>query len=113
MSTELKDAEVMVHDSAGNVFVDLGLPSTPKDLLKVAIAREITNTLLKKKLTQVDAAKLIGIDQAKVSALMRGRLKGFSVERLINILVMLGRDVNINIPQVYKDEPGTIQVNAA
>ena len=113
MSTELKDAEVMIHDSTGNVFVDLGLPSTPKDLLKVGIAREITNTLLKKKLTQAEAAKIIGVDQAKVSALMRGRLKGFSVERLINILVMLGRDVNISIPQTYKDEPGVVQVKAA
>ena len=40
---------------------------------------------------------ILGIDQPKVSTLMRGRLSGFSIERLLRFLLLLGRDVEINV----------------
>lgn len=49
----------------------------------------------KRRLTQVAAAALIGIDQPKVSALPNGRLANFSSGRLIRLLTALGQDVDI------------------
>jgi predicted XRE-type DNA-binding protein len=112
MNAELRTEE-MVIDSTGNVFADLELPATDEDMLKVAIARVITNVLRKRELTQVQAAEIIGIDQSKVSALLRGRLKGFSVERLIKFLTLLGKDVDIRISGRFKNQPGRIKVAAA
>jgi len=50
-----------------------------------------------RRLTQVEAAGLLGIDQPKVSALICGRLSRFSIEKLIGFLLLLGRDVSITI----------------
>ena len=68
-----------VVDSSGNVFADLGINTNEEDVLKFAIARAITNIVKKRELKQADAAGIIGIDQSKMSLLLRGRLKGFSV----------------------------------
>jgi len=103
----------LVIDSSGNVFADLGLPTTEDEMLKVALARAITNAVRKRELTQTEAAKIIGVDQAKISALLRGRLKGFSVDRLVRYLVMLGKDIDIRISARAKNEPGRIKVVAA
>jgi predicted XRE-type DNA-binding protein len=51
--------------------------------------------LIKQRLNQSDAAALLGVDQPKVSALVRGQLAGFSLERLVRFLNILGRDVQI------------------
>lgn len=102
-----------VTDSSGNVFADLGLPSTDKDMLKVRIAMAISATLEKRGLTQVEAAKLIGTDQAKVSALLRGRLKDFSIERLMMFLLLLGRDIEIRLSKAARNHKGRIKVRDA
>ena len=63
---------------------------------------------------RVEAAKLLGIDQPKVSALMRGRLSGFSTERLIRFLNVLDRDVEIVVkPKPRSRRRGRIKVVAA
>ena len=99
-------------ESSGNVFVDLGLPSSPEDMLKVHIARAIGKTIERRKLTQVQAAKLLGTDQAKISAIVRGRLKDFAVDRLFNYLVALGHDIDINISTRLRRSEGKIRVTA-
>lgn len=111
MNEELQNS-IEVVDSTGNVFADLGLPVSEEDMLKVHIAHAIAVTLRKRDLTQIEAAKIIGADQAKVSALLKGRLKGFSVERLIHFLVRLGRDVDVKISKSHRDRPGKIRVHA-
>lgn len=113
MSAELKDAMDEVIDSTGNVFADLGLPATEKDMLKVFIAHAITVTIRERKLTQAEAAAIVKTDQAKVSALLRGRLTGFSVDRLIGYLVLLGRDIDVNVSRSHKGRQGKIRVHAA
>jgi len=107
------ERDEQVIKSSGNVFADLGLSSSPEDMLKVEIARAIAGTIRKKNLTQSAAGKIIGVDQAKVSALLRGRLTGFSVERLVFFLLKLGRDVNIVISREHADREGQIRVKAA
>ena len=57
--------------------------------------------------------KVLGIDQPKVSALLRGKLTGFSTERLIRFLNALGRDVEIVVKDRQKRGPGHLQVVTA
>ena len=83
--------------SRGNVFADLGLPNPEDALAKAELAHKITVLIQDKGLTQVQAAKLLAIDQPKVSALIRGRLSGFSLERLMRFLLMLGQDIKITV----------------
>ncbi len=83
--------------SSGNVFADLGLPNSEEALAKAELAHKITVLIQDKGLTQSQAAKLLGVDQPKVSALIRGRLTGFSLERLMRFLLSLGQDIKITV----------------
>ena len=83
--------------SSGNVFADLGLPNPEERLAKAELARQIAHLIKKKKLTQVQAAKLLDIDQPKISALLKGKLAGFSMDRLFKFLIALDQDIDIRI----------------
>jgi predicted XRE-type DNA-binding protein len=87
--------EIKVEVGSGNVFADLGLPNPEEHLAKAELASHIGEVIRQRRLTQVAAAELLGIDQPKVSRLQRGYLTNFSVERLMNFLTLLGRDVEI------------------
>ena len=87
--------EIKIRQSSGNVFADLGLPDAEQLLAKADLAIEIARVIEERGLTQADAAEIMGVDQPKVSALVRGRLDGFSMERLYRYLNALGRDVEI------------------
>jgi predicted XRE-type DNA-binding protein len=89
--------KIAYEDSSGNVFADLGIENPEEALAKSELARQIGKLIKKKKLTQKQAAEILGIDQPKISALIRGRLRSFSLERLIRFLNELGQDVSIMI----------------
>jgi predicted XRE-type DNA-binding protein len=82
-------------ESSGNVFADLGLPDADELLAKADLTVQISRIIEERGLTQSKAAALLGVDQPKVSALVRGRLEGFSIERLTRFLNALGQDVEI------------------
>lgn len=106
-----KTTELAVHPSSGNVFEDLKLPNAGEALVKADIAHKISSLLAKHGLTQVQAAKLLGIDQPKVSALLRGQLRGFSTERLLTFVNSLGHDVEIGFrPKARSHARGVIRV---
>ena len=81
--------------SSGNVFADLGLPGAGEHLVKAGLVVRIDRIIRQRKLTQAAAAELMGIDQPKVSAMLAGQFRGYSVERLMRFLVALGHDVEI------------------
>jgi predicted XRE-type DNA-binding protein len=83
--------------SSGNVFADLNLPQADDLLVKAELAAKIIAEIQQRRLTQSQAAAFLGIDQPKISALKQGRLSGFSIERLLRFLVLLGRDVEIAV----------------
>lgn len=87
--------EVVVEEGSGNVFADLGLSDADELLAKAELARTIRGLIERRSLTQTDAARLLGTSQPKVSDLFRGRLEGFSMERLYRFLNALGQDVQI------------------
>lgn len=90
-------SKVVIEESSGNVFADLGVPHPEEYLVKAELAIQISKLIKKRKLTQTGAAKLLGLDQPKISALNRGRLSGFSVERLFKLLSILEQDIEIVI----------------
>lgn len=83
--------------SSGNVFADLGLPDAGERMLKAQLAVQIRRFIEEKGWTQTEAAEAVGLDQPKVSSLLRGRLSGFSVDRLLSILNRLGHSVEVRI----------------
>jgi predicted XRE-type DNA-binding protein len=92
-----KTTDIQLENSSGNVFADLGLPRPQELLVKADLAIEINKLIKKRKLNQTEAAELLGLDQPKISALSRGRLSGFSVERLFKLLSILDQDIEIII----------------
>ncbi|MBI5546299.1 MAG: XRE family transcriptional regulator [Deltaproteobacteria bacterium] len=88
--------------SSGNVFEDLDVAMPEETLAKAELTAKIAEAISTLGLTQAAAAKILGVDQPKISALLRGRLSGFSTERLIKFLTAFGRDVEI----VVRVRPG-------
>jgi predicted XRE-type DNA-binding protein len=90
-----------VEPGSGNIFADLGFPNPEEHLAKAGLAVQIIEIIRQRRLSQSAAANILGIDQPKVSALMRGQLKNFSLDRLCRFLNRLDKDVEI----VVKDKP--------
>jgi predicted XRE-type DNA-binding protein len=86
-----------IEPSSGNVFADLGFADAEARMLKAQLAVKITELIERKGWTQARTAEVIGVDQPKVSHLLRGRLSGFSADRLISILNRLGHSVEVRI----------------
>jgi predicted XRE-type DNA-binding protein len=80
-----------------NVFADLGFPDAAERQARTRLAVEVNALIKARKLKQIDAAKLLGVPQPKISALANYRLDGFSVERIMEFLTALDRDVEIVI----------------
>jgi predicted XRE-type DNA-binding protein len=98
--------ELTYEVGSGNVFADLGLPDAEELKAKSDLVIEIVRIIQDRGLKQAEAAEIMGIDQPKVSALMNGKLDGFSMERLYRLLNALGRDVEI----VVKPKPKSRKV---
>jgi predicted XRE-type DNA-binding protein len=86
-----------VVQSSGNVFADLALSGASEKQTRVRLAVAINQIIQKRRLSQAAAARLLGINQPKISALVNYRLEGFSVERLMHFLNALDRDIEIVI----------------
>ncbi len=88
------------HD---NVFAALNLPDAGEWLVKAELARAIQRLIRTRGLTQIQAAAALDGAQSDISNLARGRLAGYSMERLYRFLNALGQDVRI----VVRPKPRT------
>lgn len=104
-ATEVDD----VIEGSGNVFADLGLPNADQEQTKARLTLEIARIIKDRGLTQVEAAKVLGIQQPHVSALIRNRAGSFSVGRLIDFLTALGRNVEITVTPA-REEHGAMSI---
>lgn len=88
-----------VTKGSGNVFRDLGYSEqkSAELLLKSSLLQALQETIKGQGWKQVEAADQLGIDQAKVSKLLAGQMAGFSVERLVHFLSLLGQDVEMTV----------------
>ena len=83
--------------SSGNPFADLGMPDADTRLAKAKLALRITAFMNERQLTQSGLAQVLDIDQPKVSAITRGQLKDFSLERLMTLVNRLDMDIEIRV----------------
>jgi predicted XRE-type DNA-binding protein len=109
MRTKRRHEETVTLGS-GNVFADLGFRNAHEMLAKAQLVDAIQAVLRARGLTQQSAADLVGLTQPKISALLRGDTKGFSCDRLMRILTLLGQDVEISIVPTRGRRQGSIQV---
>jgi predicted XRE-type DNA-binding protein len=92
---EMKSKTTTMVVGSDNIFADLGFPDAETHLLKAQIVSEIYRLVTERKLTQVTAGRKIGISQPEVSRLFKGHFREYSVERLMDFLLRLGREVEI------------------
>lgn len=106
-----KTEEIEVIESSGNVYADLGFSNPEEMLAKAKLAILISDIIKERKLTQKKAAEVMGVDQPKVSAILRGYLSGFTIDRLFRFLMALGMDIIIEAkPHLSRTTPAHIQV---
>jgi predicted XRE-type DNA-binding protein len=101
-----------VTASGASVFADLGLPNPEQELLKAQLTLQIYSLLKDSGMTQVEIAKILGVQQPQVSLLMRNRAGNFSVGRLVEFLTALRQDVEITVRPTRK-EHGAVSVVSA
>ena len=104
--------EERITRGAGNVFADLGFADAEERQTKLRLAYAINQEIARMGLSQVEAAKILGASQPKVSSLANYKLEGFSVERLMTFLTALDHDVEITIRR-SRSGPARISVVAA
>ena len=80
-----------VEQSSDNIFADLGFPNAGEHLVKAKLVYKIDVIMKKRRLKQVEAARLFGILQPDVSKMLRGEFRQFSVERLMRFWWRWGR----------------------
>lgn len=86
-----------IEQGSSNVYTDLGFTNAEEMLVKAQLATKIGEIIKRRKLTQVQAAELLGIPQPKLSNMLRGRFRGVSETKMIDCLTRLGRNVEIVI----------------
>ena len=88
-----------VIKSSGNVFVDLGFegPEAENLRLRSELMIELKRIIHGRRLTQNQAAELLGIQQSRVSDLVRGKIDRFSIDTLVKLLGRAGRCVEMKI----------------
>jgi predicted XRE-type DNA-binding protein len=93
-----------------NIFAALGRPNADELLAKAEMARVLRRLVEERALTQTEAARLLGVSQPEVSDLVRGRLSGFSLERLSRLLTLFGQDIRIVVqPKPASRKTATLQ----
>jgi len=101
MRQEENEPTELVYGS-GNVFADAGLPNADELQLKADLAVVISRIIREKKLSQAEAAHIMGIKQPEVSLVVNGKLRTFSIDKLLGMAKHLGCDVNISLEKSIK-----------
>lgn len=85
------------EEGSGNVFADIGVRDPEESLVRAKLAKQIADLIQKKRLSQNQIGAILGVDQSKVSKIVRGRISGFTSDRLFRFLTALGCDVRIEV----------------
>lgn len=93
---------LLIEESSGNIFADLDLPNPEELLFKAKLASLIKMRIAKRKLTQKEAGRMLGLAQPDVSNLIKGKLMRFSIERLFEILSRLGYSIEYRVIETKK-----------
>ena len=101
----LMSNRIKVEQGSGNIFKDLGFADeiAEEELLKAQLGAEIFRILDERRLTQTEAAKLLGVKQPEIARLKAAKLSYYSVERLMRFLERLNCEVSIHISPQWDD----------
>ena len=91
-----------IEKGSMNVSADLGMADAEEILVKAQLATKIAEIIKHRKLTQVQAAELLGMPQPKLSNMLRGQFRGISEAKMLDFLTRLGRDVQIVVKTAFK-----------
>ncbi|WP_282153938.1 helix-turn-helix domain-containing protein [Ruegeria atlantica] len=106
------EEKLELERGSGNVFADLGLKDAPELKLKATIVGQINSIIRNRHLSQTEAAKILGVPQPKISALQNGKLRGFSLEKLLEFMTKLDREVEIGFKKTRsKSKPRYVVTN--
>jgi predicted XRE-type DNA-binding protein len=94
----------VIEKSSGNVFADIGFANDQEMLVKANLALKISEIIAQRRLTQIEAAEVLGIPQPKLSKLLRGQFHGVSETKMLECLNKLGRDIQIVIRKANRDK---------
>ena len=94
--------EITIEEGSTNVYADLGYADAAEMQRKSRLASEISRSIKARRLTQADAAIVLGIDQSKVSRITRGQFRGVSEAKLLELVARLGHDVKIVVGPVRR-----------
>ncbi|QQS40390.1 MAG: XRE family transcriptional regulator [Acidobacteriota bacterium] len=86
-----------IKRGSGSVFEDLGFENPSGYRAKADLALRIIKIVEENKLTQEQAARLIGASQPDISKLKGGQLKGFTLDRLFSFLLKLDMSIEIRV----------------
>ena len=93
-----------IEKSSGNVFADIGFTNDQEMLVKANLALKISEIIAQRRLTQIEAAAVLGMPQPKLSKLLRGQFHGVSETKMLECLNKLGRDIQIVIRKANRDK---------
>lgn len=94
-----------ITPGSGNIFADLGVAEPELMLAKANVVLRMQLTIQARKLSQAKVAALLKLDQPKISALLRGHTRGFTLDRLFHLLNALGQNVEISITPANGSPP--------
>jgi predicted XRE-type DNA-binding protein len=101
-----------IEKGSTNVYADLGRADADAMLVKAQLASKIADLVKRRRLTQMEAAELFGMPQPKVSAMLNGRFRGISEEKMMRCLLALGQNVQIVVKPARKGKAGSLSVAA-
>ena len=105
-----ENEELLVEESCGNVFADLGLPNPELLLAKADLVIHIRRAIAARKLSHAKAAELLKLDEDKLAGLIRGRTERFTIDRLIRLLTLLDQQVEITVTPKVKPPKGRASI---
>ena len=91
-----------IEKGSMNIYADLGMADADEMLVKAQLAAKIAEIIKLRKLTQTQAASLLGMTQPKLSNMLRGRFRGISEVKMLECMTLLGRDVQIVVKPVSR-----------
>ena len=112
MSKRKVTARAEIHEGSGNVYRDLGYADAEEMLVKAQLVSKIREIIRDKGLTQLAAARILGLPQPKLSGILRGQFRGVSERKLIDCLTRLGRDVEIVVKDAARRRTSAMGVGA-
>ncbi len=88
-----------ITKSSGNVFLDIGFSVQEAENLHIRsrLMIEIARYIKENNLTQVKAAKILGVTQPRINDIVKGKIDTCSIDKLVNMLARAGKHVDVVI----------------